>query len=213
MERLPFAEKYASRNPVSRFLVSRFIDALSRLVRRVKPRRIFEVGCGEGYLALALARQGYHVHGVDVREDALEFARRQAREEGLEEKLTFSSGNIYELLPLNFSADLLICCEVLEHLDFPEKGLERLAALPVSRAIFSVPREPVWRCLNMCRFRYLSDFGNTPGHLNHWSRNSFETFLRTRYAVLETTTPLPWTMVLCGKKEMGDKQENGSSIS
>jgi hypothetical protein len=39
--------------------------------------------------------------------------------------------------------------------------------------LVSVPREPLWRMLNMARGAYWPALGNTPGHLNHWSRRSF----------------------------------------
>ena len=46
------------------------------------------------------------------------------------------------------------------------------------------PFEPVWRLGNMARGRYLKDLGNTPGHVNHWSRWSFRRFVATRFELL-----------------------------
>jgi 2-polyprenyl-3-methyl-5-hydroxy-6-metoxy-1,4-benzoquinol methylase len=206
---LPFAEKYASKNPVSRYLIARFIESLSLLVRKAAlykvapreaaPRTILEIGCGEGFLALALARQGYAVRGIDVREEAIAFASRRAREMGMAERgmLSFETGDIYNLSAEECREDLVVCCEVLEHLDYPEAALDRLAALPAEYAVLSVPREPLWRFLNLCRFKYLGDWGNTPGHVNHWSKNAFLSFLKKRYTVLDVLTPVPWTMALC----------------
>jgi SAM-dependent methyltransferase len=199
MKTLPFAEKYMSKNPVSRYLVSRFIESLSSLVHKAAPKTILEIGCGEGFLALALARQGYAVHGLDVREQAIEFASRRAQEADMESRLRFEMGDIYNFSAGDFREDLLICCEVLEHLDRSEEALERLACLSAEYAIFSVPREPLWRILNLCRFKYLDDWGNTPGHVNHWSKNSFLTFIKKQYAILDVLTPTPWTMALCRK--------------
>jgi 2-polyprenyl-3-methyl-5-hydroxy-6-metoxy-1,4-benzoquinol methylase len=197
MKDLPFAEKYTSKNPVSRYLVARFIESLSRLVRKAAPKSILEIGCGEGFLALALARQGYAVRGIDVRERAIDFASRRAQETGMTSRLRFEAGDLYKFSAEDFREDLLVCCEVLEHLDHPEDALERLAELPAEYAVFSVPREPLWRILNLCRFKYLDKWGNTPGHVNHWSKNSFLSFIKKRYAVLDILTPTPWTMALC----------------
>ena len=59
-----------------------------------------------------------------------------------------------------------------------------------------VPREPLWRLLNMARGAYWPALGNTPGHLNHWSKVGFHSLL-TRYGtVQEVRTPFPWTMLL-----------------
>ena len=59
-----------------------------------------------------------------------------------------------------------------------------------------LPREPLWRGLNMARGAYLRDLGNTPGHVNHWSKRAF-TSLLSRYGTVEQArSPFPWTMVL-----------------
>ena len=200
MKNLPFAEKYASRNPVSRYLVRRFIKSLSSLAQSVAPSSVLEIGCGEGFLALALGGLGYRVHGLDVREDALDYARKAAFKKGMEKLLSFEYGDIYNLNITNFTADLLVCCEVLEHLDEPDRALEALHNLPIRYAVFSVPREPLWRVLNLCRMKYVGGLGNTPGHVNHWSKSSFLSFLGTRYRVLDVSTPVPWTMALCERK-------------
>lgn len=199
-KKLPFAEKYASTNPLSRYLVCSFIRSLLNLAEKVKPGSVLEVGCGEGFLALALGAQGYSVLGLDVREEALAFARQKALEHGLDKKLEFNYGDIYSLPPKTLEADLLVCCEVLEHLENPEKALEEVFSLPIPYAIFSVPREPLWRILNIMRLHYIKDLGNTPGHINHWSKKSFRVLIETRYRILQVSNPLPWTMLLCEKK-------------
>ena len=62
--------------------------------------------------------------------------------------------------------------------------------------LVSVPREPLWRGLNMARGAYLRDLGNTPGHLNHWSKREFAGLLRRYGEVVELRSPFPWTMAL-----------------
>jgi hypothetical protein len=62
--------------------------------------------------------------------------------------------------------------------------------------LVSVPREPLWRGLNMARGAYLKDLGNTPGHLNHWSKRAFVRLLGQHGEVIEARSPFPWTMVL-----------------
>jgi hypothetical protein len=61
--------------------------------------------------------------------------------------------------------------------------------------LVSVPREPLWRALNLARGAYVADLGNTPGHVNHWSRRAFERLL-AGYGKVEIRTPFPWTMAL-----------------
>jgi hypothetical protein len=60
----------------------------------------------------------------------------------------------------------------------------------------SVPREPLWRVLNLARGAYWTQLGNTPGHLNHWSRSAFVRLLLRHGEVVEARSPFPWTMLL-----------------
>ena len=49
-------------------------------------------------------------------------------------------------------------------------SLAEIRRVTTSHALLSVPREPIWRMLNFLRGKYWSSGGNTPGHLQHWSR-------------------------------------------
>jgi len=104
---------------------------------------------------------------------------------------------VQELDPAQDAAELIVCCEVLEHLGDPDAALSVVASLAAPWAIVSVPREPLWRALNIARLKYVGALGNTPGHLNHWSRQSFLDFLGKRLEVVDARAPLPWTMALC----------------
>ena len=63
-----------------------------------------------------------------------------------------------------------------------------------------MPREPLWRALNMARGAYWKDFGNTPGHINHWSARGFARFAEACFDVVDVATPLPWTMLFLKKR-------------
>ncbi len=69
--------------------------------------------------------------------------------------------------------DLVTAIEVLEHVPDPVHTLAEMARCAERHLLVSVPREPLWRMLNMARGAYWRELGNTPGHLNHWSRRSF----------------------------------------
>jgi 2-polyprenyl-3-methyl-5-hydroxy-6-metoxy-1,4-benzoquinol methylase len=92
--------------------------------------------------------------------------------------------------------DLAAATEVLEHVPDPEAIVAEMARVARRHLLVSVPREPLWRALNMARGAYLREFGNTPGHLNHWSRRSFEALLGRYGQVQEARSPFPWTMLL-----------------
>ena len=50
--------------------------------------------------------------------------------------------------------------------------------------------------MNMARGAYIKELGNTPGHLNHWSREAFVELLSATATVEEARSPFPWTMLL-----------------
>jgi hypothetical protein len=48
----------------------------------------------------------------------------------------------------------------------------------------------------VARGAYLPQLGNTPGHVNHWSKRSFVRLLAQHGTVVEARSPFPWTMLL-----------------
>jgi SAM-dependent methyltransferase len=188
-------DKYGTTNPVARRLMAGFMTQLDELVERTGAREAHEVGCGEGELAIRLARRGIRMRGTDAFPQVLEDARRRAADADVE--IDFEATPVEELDPARHAAELIVCCEVLEHLDDPDRALEVLGQLARPWLIASVPREPLWRALNLARLSYLGELGNTPGHLNHWSKRDFVRFLTSRFEVIELRSPTPWTMALC----------------
>jgi 2-polyprenyl-3-methyl-5-hydroxy-6-metoxy-1,4-benzoquinol methylase len=180
---------------VERRLVRGFLEELERLAIATGAREAHEVGCGEGELLRRLATRGLRARGSDISEDVIDEARRRASAAQLE--ATFKVAPLEALDPGEDSAELILCCEVLEHVGDPRAALEIVARLASPWAILSVPREPLWRVLNLGRLKYVRELGNTPGHLQHWSRHSFIRFLEQRLEVVTVRSPLPWTMALC----------------
>jgi SAM-dependent methyltransferase len=188
-------DKYATRNPIEKRLVSGFLDDVSELVARTGAADAHEVGCGEGELCLMLARRGLRIRGSDVSAEVIAEARRRASAARLE--VEYRAAPIDALAPPDDAAELIVCCEVLEHLDDAEGALDTLVELAQPWLLVSVPREPLWRVLNLARFKYLGELGNTPGHLGHWSRRGFLDLLHTKAEVVDVRSPVPWTMALC----------------
>jgi 2-polyprenyl-3-methyl-5-hydroxy-6-metoxy-1,4-benzoquinol methylase len=187
-------DKYGSSNPFVRRLMADFERDLDGLLALADPRSVLDVGCGEGVLAHRWAQrlEGRRVVGIDLEEPSIQagWALRQAP--NLEyrvmraENLPFADGEF----------DLASAIEVLEHVPDPAHTLAEMARCAGRHLLVSVPREPLWRTLNMARGAYLRDLGNTPGHLNHWSRRSFVALLSRYGTVAEVRSPFPWTMLL-----------------
>lgn len=188
-------DKYGSKNPIARALMNGFFTNLHQLVDASGETVAHEIGCGEGHVGRQLAAKGLKIRGTDFSPEIIEVART-----GEETTATFDVASVYDLEAARDSAPLILCCEVMEHLEEPERAMEVIASLEFNKLILSVPREPLWRMMNMARGKYWGDFGNTPGHLQNWSRREFLKLVSRFFRVDEIRSPLPWTMVSCSKK-------------
>ena len=92
--------------------------------------------------------------------------------------------------------DIACAIEVLEHVPDPDRTLAEMVRVARSHVLVSVPREPLWRALNVVRGAYVRQLGNTPGHVNHWSRGAFLDFVNRHGRIAAIRSPFPWTMVL-----------------
>jgi 2-polyprenyl-3-methyl-5-hydroxy-6-metoxy-1,4-benzoquinol methylase len=186
--------KYGSTNPVVRRLMESFERTLDELMTRAEPRSLLDVGCGEGVLVHRWAQSlpDRRVVGIDLEEESIQAGWSQRQAPNLEyrtmpaDDLPFAAGEF----------DLATAIEVLEHVPDPEHTLAEMARCAERHLLVSVPREPLWRMLNMARGAYLGQLGNTPGHLNHWSKRSFARLLAQHGEVVELRSPFPWTMLL-----------------
>jgi 2-polyprenyl-3-methyl-5-hydroxy-6-metoxy-1,4-benzoquinol methylase len=191
--------KYSTQNPIARNMVNRFLNSVDGLVARVAPPDIHEVGCGEGHLISRYTSRNIKLTASDFSEQIITLAKSIADGQNL--SVEFKVKSIYSLVAPEDMANLILCCEVFEHLEDPDLALNTIANVANPYLIASVPKEPIWRMLNMLRGKYLGDFGNTPGHLQHWSERKFVKFMESRFDILEVLTPFPWTLVLARVKQ------------
>lgn len=190
-----YYDKFNTTNPIARYLMNGFISAFNDLFARTTATEILEIGCGEGDMlnVMKSAREA-KIQGFDVDIPTLLRARNRFPD------VPLSLVDAHNIAYANQGFDLVVACEVLEHVAYPERVLAEAARMTRKHAIFSVPREPVWRVLNLARGKYIPDLGNTPGHIQHWSTASFIEQVSEYFTVLEIRQPLPWTMVLCQKR-------------
>jgi 2-polyprenyl-3-methyl-5-hydroxy-6-metoxy-1,4-benzoquinol methylase len=187
-------DKYGSSNPIVRRLMVRFERTLDELLDHASPRSLLDVGCGEGVLVQRWAERlpEGRLMGIDLEERSIQAGWAEHRAPNLEyrvmeaKNLPFADGEF----------ELASAIEVLEHLPDPEHTLSEMARCAARHLLVSVPREPLWRMLNMARGAYWPALGNTPGHLNHWSERSFVELLSRHGEVVEVRSPFPWTMLL-----------------
>lgn len=201
-----FAHKYTEEGQGK--IGSKLLDGYFRAVRNLLQNsgmidaeecRAIEIGCGEGFSTERL----HEMLPESVHMSASEFvAELVPRAQERNPDITVIQESVYDLTHKDASFDLVFLLEVMEHLDYPEKALEEIHRVlkPDGVLIVGVPREPLWRVLNMARGKYLKDFGNTTGHLNHWSSRGLVRFVEENFGTVEhTAQPLPWTIVAARK--------------
>jgi SAM-dependent methyltransferase len=187
-------EKYTAGNPVTRRLLHRFLRELDRALVQLAPASILDVGCGEGIVTERFARllPRARILGIDAETATLqdEWQKRQL------DNLSFQTASAYELPFEDNSFELVCAIEVLEHLERPREALAEMSRVSSRSLLVSVPREPHWRISHFLAGRDLAQLGNTPGHINHWSKAGFGRLVDDYGDVTELRSPFPWTLAV-----------------
>ncbi|HSX10022.1 MAG TPA: class I SAM-dependent methyltransferase [Candidatus Saccharimonadales bacterium] len=180
---------------LQKFLINNFYIVLINEIKSLKPTSILDAGCGEGFTLSRLEQQniGKNLEGIDFLEKAIKIGKK------LHPKLKLRQGDIYKLPYRDNQFDLVICTEVLEHLEDPEKALKELKRITKKYCVISVPNEPLFMFGNFIRGKNFKRWGNDIEHINHWSTNAFIKFVSKEFKVKDVKTPLPWTMVTLQK--------------
>ncbi|MCL5998758.1 MAG: class I SAM-dependent methyltransferase [Chloroflexi bacterium] len=189
--------KYLTRNPISQRLIAGFRVALTSLIHTLdlqsQVHTLIEFGCGEGVSTSWIAQALPHASaaGFDIHRPSVSIAA------ALWPGTVYAVGDVTQAPFQSECVDLALILEVMEHVHDPLAALRQVKRVSRQWCILSVPREPLWRILNMARGAYHRSWGNTPGHVNHWSRRSFIHFLSQELEVVRVASPLPWTIAAC----------------
>ena len=196
--------KYQSRNPLKRELIERFDLRILQLLKQItdenshmffgKNITLLDAGCGEGFVTEQIKKcfPKWNITGVDGAEEAVLFARKHVK------GVCFEVGNLYSLDFPDCTFDIVICSEVLEHLDDPEQALRELNRISKSVLLLTVPHEPWFRLGNLLALHNVSRLGDPVDHVNHWNFSEFQKFTRVLLTDFECKyeTSFPWSICL-----------------
>lgn len=191
--------KYENNDLVRKGLITNFLNSLTQTVEKLHPDSILDVGCGEGFVLQKL--QSNHIDaslsGIDVSEDAIKVAKKNVK------KADMQVGTIYKLPYASKSFDVVLCNEVLEHLENPEKAIKELKRVSGKYVICSVPHEPWFMMGSLAGGKYIMRLGNHPEHIQHWTAWTFKSFLERNGLKVKDLTyvkTFPWILALCEKQ-------------
>jgi 2-polyprenyl-3-methyl-5-hydroxy-6-metoxy-1,4-benzoquinol methylase len=134
------------------------LTVLTRLVVDEFPTRprVLDVGCGNGAISFPLAELGCEVVGADTDQASID----SCIQRNTNERVTFVL-TTEELREVKGSFDLIVCSEVLEHLDEPRKLVAAMSdkLAPEGRLFVTIPngyglREIGGRCERLLRERW-----------------------------------------------------------
>jgi hypothetical protein len=134
---------------------------------------------------------GVPYKGIDLSAGAVEDARRRHPD------LVFEQGSVLALEREH--ADVVMCLEVLEHLDDPSAAIDQLHAATGRHVVVSVPWEPWFRLGNLARGKYLDRLGNHPEHIQQFSPRSLAALVGRRFRDVRVVTSFPWVFACASK--------------
>lgn len=203
-ESLTEAEDFGRKYKEGKGLMGRMIDgyftSVARLVARIPQAELhsaLEIGCAEGFSTERLRS----ILNPNVKLEASEYVERQVPlAQARVPSVRVIQEDIYHLQRPDASIDLLFALEVMEHLDDVPAALGELHRASRRYIMIGVPNEPLWRIMHFLAGKNIRDWGNTPGHVNHWSTKALVKLLQhNNFRPIAVGTPTPWSIVLAEK--------------
>jgi len=105
-----------------------------------KTARALEIGCGAGFMAIALAEKGFTVEAVDSVPAMIKLTRANARQAGMDDQIQSTIGDAHELAFQDQTFDLVVALGVASWLPNLRKALVEIARvlIPGGYVVLSV---------------------------------------------------------------------------
>jgi ubiquinone/menaquinone biosynthesis C-methylase UbiE len=123
--------------PIGRLIAETQDAVIASFLEPLAGCTVLDVGTGTGRAAIALARRGGIVTGVDASAEMLAVARRRAEEAKL--RVTFAREDAHRLPFADGSFDAVICLRVLMHTPDWRRSLAELCRVSRHKVVFDYP--------------------------------------------------------------------------
>lgn len=188
-----YYDKHNSKNPIVKWLLSNFHNIILNMIKESNTNNLLDIGCGEGYTTNTIKNKFPNIK-ITAREYDYETV---LKSNIIHNNLNIKKGDIYNLKFKDNFFDMVLSSEVLEHLEQPNLAIKECKRVSKKYCLYSVPNEPWWRIVNMMRLAYLPRFGNTPGHINHWTKTGLKKMLKKHFKHVVVKRAILWNVALC----------------
>jgi|GEM_PF-2201613 len=127
-----------------------------RLAGDVEGKRVLDIGCQYGVFSLYLAEKGAQVTGMDISPRWIARCQREACAKFPDKKFNFLAGDAQVLPFEDETFDIVVCSEVIEHVDHPGNVLSEInrVLLPGGVLVLSTPNTKsyyvkIWQVLKL----------------------------------------------------------------
>lgn len=162
------------------FLLPEVLAELTYLKDRtnfVNDKRIFDLGCGNGSVAILLSQHGFEVTGIDLSSEGISISKTCDR------SVNLHIGSVYDPLSSEYGTfPVVLCLEVIEHVFAPRIVAQTALDLlePGGTLIMSTPYHGYFKNLALAITNKFDDHFTAlwdGGHIKFWSMNTLSTLL------------------------------------
>lgn len=163
----PMRTHYRSKNPFERILWQQKLTLMKSILHTIKYTNVLDVGCGDG-AGISTVNKNANYTGLDISPTQIAYMKKNLNT--WKRKRTGSISLIeHDAVPLPFKPatfDLILACDVIEHVLLPEKLLHEIKRVlkPHGYLFVSIPNEPIWEILRTLMFQLPA---RSPDHLSY----------------------------------------------
>lgn len=200
----PMHTHYLSKNFIERTIWQSKLESMRHTLSSINYHTVLDIGCGDGGL-LKTIRSDSEYTGIDISPTQLGYfqSNLSAMKRTHKGRIKLLQHDVMQLPIPNASVDLVLACDVLEHVLRPKKLIGEIYRVikPGGYGLFSIPNEPVWEILRVLSGRWPP---RSPDHLYFIEAHDITDAFDTLKAQTFLPIPLPpfhlIHIMLVGKK-------------